>query len=109
MVINALRCNHPALKPSESAANTSPGAGSIRLETCPYVVLTYQLINNNRASTTGGTTSKRRCVALRVARALRYEDDDVFLPARTCLRIFTDTSCEVAVVTLINIPRSKLY
>src|SRR5579872_5497172 len=108
MVIHALLSNHPELRPSDSAAKTSAGAGSIKLETCPYVVLAYQPSNKSKASTTGGTTSNRRCVAFRVVRAFIY-DDDFFLSARALLRISMDTSCEVEVVTLINIPRSKLY
>src|SRR5579885_1776744 len=110
MVIHALLSNQPAVRPSDSAAKTSAGAGSIKLETCPYVVLTYQPSNKSRASTTGGTTSNRRWVAFRVARAFVYDDDNgFFLPPRALVRISRDTSCEVEVVTLINFPRSKLY
>src|SRR5579875_1413726 len=108
MVIHALLSNHPEVRPSDSAAKTSAGAGSSKLETCPYTVLTYQPSNKSRASTTGGTTSNRRWVAFRVARAFVYDDDGAFWPRRALLRISTDTSCEVEVVTLINFPRSKL-
>src|SRR5947209_1345810 len=111
IVISVLLKYIPDAMPSDKLANTSPGFGKNRLETRPVVVVMYQLTNNRRANTSGGTTVSigpmtfSMGVRLRVARLLAA-DDTLLVCAATYSRPSKEASFLIEVVTLIDIPQS---